>query len=168
MPITTLNNIVYESLVENLLVSSYCIKFRKDPLRWKEEGCYGFPATILLFSIADIIGSYIIGGSTKKHFEIFNNNDYYNLNLSENALEEMYKHYRCLITHNGAMPPGRLLDIGTNDDPVVIKTNSGEMILNLVPFWNKTYFCVEKFLKTVTLENNPQADHILNIPGLFS
>lgn len=159
-----LENLVFEALVENLLVARYFIDFRKDPLEWKRFGCYGFPAAILLFSITDMIGSYILGGSTKNHFNIFNNSDYYNLGLTDEELKELYDHYRCLLTHNGALPIGRLLDIGHSSQPIFTKTESGDLILNLVPFWNKTYYCVQKFLETVSLQGNMQAEYISKIP----
>lgn len=158
-----LENIVFEALVENLMVSRYCINFRKDPEKWKREGCYGFPAAILLFSIVDTIGSYIIGGKTREHFNIFNNPDYYNLSLPEEDIDELYKNYRSLLTHNGALPLGRILAIGESSDGVIKKIR-GAIILNLIPFWNVSYYSVEKFLKEVQLENNSQANLILKIP----
>jgi len=48
---------IKESLPELLSVSEYCVDFRKDPKIWGSEGCYGYPANILLLAIADAIGS---------------------------------------------------------------------------------------------------------------
>jgi hypothetical protein len=160
----TLDNIVFEAMVENLLVSRDCIYFRKDPMKWKRHGCYGFPATILIFSIADMIGSYILGGRTRNHFNIFKDKSYYNFELNDNDLNELYDNYRCLVTHNGALPLGRLLDIGNPNYPVIGRTSNGDLILYLIPFWNVTYYAVEKFLSTVTLKDNDLANKILSIP----
>jgi len=158
---TAIENLVFEALVENLLVSKYSLDFRKDPIKWGRPGCYGFPAAILLLSIADMIGSYVLGGNTRNHFNILNDNRYYDLRLSTEEIKEVYEKYRCRLTHNGALPLGRLLDIGSASDPILESLN-GNLKLNLVPFWNKSYYCVEKFVRTESLSSSTIAREILD------
>jgi hypothetical protein len=70
-----------ESLVEKLLVVKYCIEYRKDPKVWGSYDCFGHPSLVLLLSIVDTIGSFVIGGKTRNHFDILNDKKYYDLNL---------------------------------------------------------------------------------------
>ena len=48
-----LQSMLRESLPEMLLVAKYCIEFRKDTSIWSASGCYGYPAALILLSIAD-------------------------------------------------------------------------------------------------------------------
>ena len=135
-----------ETLVEMVAVSDYCINFRKDPKIWGSHGCYGYPSAILLFSIMDSIGSYILGGSTRNHFNILNHPDYYNLGLSDKDVKIIYENYRCLLTHNSAMPMDHFLDIGTIKSPVFEYKNKKPYI-NLVPLLDISKKSVSEFLK---------------------
>jgi len=155
---------VKESLVEIFLVAQDCVNFEKDPKIWGSNGCYGFPAAILLFSIADCIGSYVIGGkTTEDHFNILNDKNYYNLELSKTDLNFIYKKYRCLLTHNSAMPPDTLLDIGVVTDAVFSRINNTP-IIKLAPFLEVTKYSLKIFLKNAneTINNSQQ---LLNILG---
>jgi hypothetical protein len=151
-----------ESLVEMTLVAKYCLEFRKDIRTWGAPGCYGYPAAILLFSIADSIGSYVIGGRTKKHFNILKHKEYYNLTLSDKKIDVIYKKFRCLLTHNTALPEGAQLSLGKKTDPVFQIINSN-VRLNLIPFYYKTVNAGLKFLKNVKIivPNSEQLKKIL-------
>jgi hypothetical protein len=54
-------DMVQESLVEKLICSKFAIEYQKEPSEWGAEGCLGHPALTLLMSIADTIGSYVLG-----------------------------------------------------------------------------------------------------------
>ena len=136
---------VKESLVESFLVSKCCINFKKDPKLWGSHGCYGYPAAKLLFSIVDAIGSYVVGGSTRDHFEILNHPDYYNLELGDESIKTIYENYRGLLEHNSAMPFDHLLAIGNEEGKVFERTNDMPCI-NLVPLLNLTEKVLEKFI----------------------
>ena len=112
------SSMLRESLQEYLKVAEYCIQFRKDPKEWREGGCYGYPAAVMLFCILDTIGSYHHGrkefkvqidGKEKSinkdgyHFFFVLNSPYYNQSLSEADIKNLYDNYRCLLMHNGAM-----------------------------------------------------------------
>jgi len=135
-----------ESLVEMFLVAKYSIDFRKDPAVWGDEGCYGYPAAVLLFSIADSVGSYVVDGSNvKRHFGIFNYSDYYNLALSPEILKDIYTKFRSTLTHNAAMPPG--VRLSHNNGQSVFEIQDGILNLNLTLFLDATQRALVKFLE---------------------
>ena len=142
----TISSMLNESLVEIFLVAQYCVEYRKDPELWKSYGCYGYPAAILLFVIADAVGSYVIGGKTRKHFNILVDANYYNLNLKRNEIDLIYKKYRSLLTHNAALAVDTFLNIGTKNDPVFEYKNDNPCV-NLLPFLLLTKKVISKFLK---------------------
>ncbi|PYP85999.1 MAG: hypothetical protein DMG65_19635 [Candidatus Angelobacter sp. Gp1-AA117] len=137
-----------ESLPEMILVAEYCVTFRKDPKVWGSGGCYGYPPAVLLLSIADSIGSYILGGSVRNHFNILNNTKYYNLHLSASSIGIIYKDYRCKLTHNTVMAPEIFLDIGTNNDDV-FELQDGKPYFNLTPFLEVSKQSIKYFLATL-------------------
>lgn len=136
---------VRESLIETFLVSEYCINFRKDYSIWGSCGCYGYPAAKLLFSIIDTIGSYVIGGGSRKHFEILNHSDYYNLYLDEKSIKIIFENYRSLLEHNSVIPPNHILDIGTKDNKTFEMVDEKPHI-NLFPLLILTRGILKKFL----------------------
>ena len=145
-----------ESLPEMLIAASQCINYQKDKNIWGAPGCLGYPSALLLLSIANSIGSYVIeGGNTEKHFSILNDKEYYDLNLSAEDIRDLYDKYRNLLSHNAVLPYGVGLDIGSSSSPVFYK--EGDMKwLNLVPFYNLSVSVVKKFLdnSSVVLNNN--------------
>lgn len=139
-------SMLQESLVEIFLVSRDCINFRKDPKLWKSSGCYGYPALILLFVIADSIGSYVIGRNTRRHFDILDHPDFYNLKLGKNKIDIIYEKYRCLLTHNGVLAKNMFLNIGNNKS-AIFEINKKICSINLIPFLNLTKKVLKKFLE---------------------
>lgn len=150
-----------ESLPEMLLVAKYCIEFdEKKVPPWPALGCYGYPATLLLLSVADSIGSYIEKGNVENHFKILNSADYYGLNLSTNGLKIIYDNYRNLLSHNTVMATNVGLNTGSIDSPV-LQNNNGFYLLNLVPFYNKSVTAVNFFLSNpAVLKNNQTIENI--------
>lgn len=152
-----------ESLPEMYLVAKYCIEFHKDTNVWPKPGCYGYPAALLLLSIVDSLGSYIIDTSeVKKHFDILNHSDYYNLSLSDEEITIIYNKYRNLLSHNSVLAPEAVLAIGISTDLVYEKKN-GNPNLNLVPFLEKTRESLLKFLSdsATIVTNSKQLQNIL-------
>jgi hypothetical protein len=138
-------SMVKESLPEFVEVAEYCINYRKDPQKWSASGCYGYPANVLLLVIADAIGSYVIGGKTRQHFDILNHHDYYNLQLDERLVTKIYEAYRCLGTHNAVLGKDVMLDIGEDSGPIFLIKDE-KIWLFLRPFLNLTKHVVGKFL----------------------
>jgi hypothetical protein len=142
----SISSMLKESLPELINVAEYCINFHKDPVIWGSDGCYGYPAAILLFSIADNIGSYVINGGVRKHFDILKHKKYYNLNLRNKEIDIIYKSYRCSLTHNAVLGVNVALYIGKTDGDVFEFRDSMPYI-NLLPFLNITKKAVKIFLE---------------------
>jgi len=134
-----------ESLPEMLLAAKYCIEFKKDTSIWPAPGCYGYPAALILLSIADSIGSYVEHGNIENHFKIINNAGYYNLGVDKKSLDVIYKYYRNTLSHNSALTPNIVLSIGNLHEKVFEKIN-GIYTLRLVPFHNLSVVAVNKLL----------------------
>jgi len=139
-------SMLQESMVEMFFVAQFCINFRKDPNIWGFPGCYGYPGAMLLLSIADSLGSYIIDTKeTRPHFDILKHADYYNLAISDSNIEVIYTKYRNLLTHNSVIATEAWLDIGNNGDRV-FEIKDSRPYLNLFPFLDKTREVLIKFL----------------------
>lgn len=167
-------SLLKESLKELIFVADYCINYKKENPQWPNEqvdGCLGFPASILLFSIVDAIGSYyrkdedfiitVDGDDNKRiendsfqHFYILNSDYYDKQGLSEEFIKKIYNNYRCLLVHNAALPVDHFLEIGNLDDkPFAVKTNNGKDIpvVKMVPFLNVSKEAVKKFIQNVDM-----------------
>ena len=156
-------SLLRESITEYLVIADFCIRHRKDMAVWGSSGCFGYPAALLLFSIADSIGSYVLGADTKNHFKILTNEKYYNLILNDKELDLIYKDQRCLLTHNAALSLNVGLDIGENKNDI-FEYHSDKLFLNLEPFLELTKKVVIKFLGNVDeiVNNSAQLQKILN------
>lgn len=153
-------SMLHESLPEMLLVAKYCIEFRKDTKIWPVQGCYGYPATLLLLSIADSIGSYVEKGNVENHFKILKNPYYYGLNLSDDELKIIYDKYRNLLAHNTVMATNVGLNIGSINNPV-LQNKNGLHLLNLIPFYYVSVKSVSVFLSNPDmLKNNKTIENI--------
>jgi len=151
-----LKSMLNESLPEMLIAAKQCIDYHKDENIWGSPGCLGYPSALLLLSVANSIGSYVIGaGNTEKHFNILNHKEYYNLNLSAEDIKDLYNKYRNLLSHNAVLSYGVGLDIGGNSSPVFYKVGNIKL-LNLLPFYMLSISIVKKFLdnSSTILDNN--------------
>ncbi len=138
-------SMLQESLIEMILVADYCVHFEKDPQKWGAPGCYGYPAALILLSIADSIGSYVLEGSVENHFNILNHNDYYNLGLTEDEIKVIYNKYRNFLSHNSVIAPEAFLDIGDYENDV-FEIRDGRPFINLLPFLLLSKKVVKSFL----------------------
>ncbi len=140
-------SMLVESLREYFFVAEMCIQSRKDPQQFgtgAEYGCYGYPAGLLLLSIADCIGSYVLKGN---NFNILRESKYYNLPLSEKDVKIIDEYYRNSLVHNGLLIPGVALEIGSDTDAVYLVRHDGMPTLRLTPFLNATRIALETFFK---------------------
>jgi hypothetical protein len=156
-------SLLKESMMEYLAVSDFCVKYRKDKNVWGAPGCFGYSAAVLLLAIADAIGSYVIGGSTEDHFKILNHRDFYNLGLTEEELELVYKDHRCLLTHNATLSLNVGLSIGEGKKNT-IEHFDNKLYLNLEPFLALSKEVVNKFLNNAEeiVNSSKQIKKILN------
>lgn len=157
-----------ESLIEKILVADYCVKFRKDYNLWRSYGCYGYPAAVLLLSVVDTIGSFVIGKKTREHFDILDHPDYYNLGLGKKNIDTIYKNYRNLLVHNSVIACGCFLDIGNHSSPV-FEIKNKQPYLNLAPLLEINKIVVAKFLSQVNqvVYQSEQLEKILKLQQSF-
>jgi len=161
-----------ESVIEMLFTAKYCIKYRKGS-NWGSNqtgGCLGYPAAIILFSIADTIGSFcegnksfkikidgkdkVINSNNFEHFYILNSK-YYNQNLDEIAIKKIYQNFRSLLVHNLSLPPEHFLTIGHVWEELLGFVNDPRgkkhPIINLLPFLRISGYAVSEFIKDIDL-----------------
>lgn len=160
--------VLKESLVEMIHIADYCVTYNKtDRDKWGTNatgGILGFPATVILFSIIDCLGSVFSGDrnfkitidkqqryikDTPQHIYILNSK-YFSLDLSQTDLDNIYKNVRCTLTHNSLLPEGYILQIGTNEkSPFKIGINQLDKriyLINLIPLFNATKKAVDNFI----------------------
>ncbi|MEX1064142.1 MAG: hypothetical protein WD898_02195 [Candidatus Paceibacterota bacterium] len=149
------NSMKFESLLEILEVAEYCVNFDKSKSKnWAGwQGCYGYPAALLLLSIVDGVGAHIEGGGddTKQHFKILNNPKWYNLNLSDEHVETLRKGYRNKLNHENILGDNLVLNLGDPSDEVIISKNE-YTILNLKAFLVLTKKVISKLLPDLKLK----------------
>ncbi|OHD56957.1 MAG: hypothetical protein A2Y33_08325 [Spirochaetes bacterium GWF1_51_8] len=118
----TIKETIVESLNESLRLARVGIEYKKSKengILWKQpEGILGFPVTILLCSITDAIGSYILG--SKKSYEIIGDKDFYdfkdiNDSNKANYAEMLYTQYRNPLIHNQIIREQYRLDTRNSD-----------------------------------------------------
>jgi len=164
-----------DALKESLLAAKLCIDYKKGNDNWSTTGCLGFPGSILLFSMADAIGSYYRGrnefkikvnGSLRaikkptEHFFILNS-AYYGLTLEKEIIDQIYESYRCKLIHNSLLPQNHFLDIGNElDAPFVTDETEDKrkypIKVNLLPFYKISEKAVNRFLNSIT--NTPEIE----------
>lgn len=142
-------SMVHESLREMIQVARYCIDFKKsESQNWIGcNGCYGYPGALLLLSIVDALGTQIMGGGddTKKHFEVLNHPDYFDMKLQPEETEALRCEYRNYLSHNShisdyvAMSPG-------GESLRILENYNGILVLNLQPFLILSEEVVSKFI----------------------
>jgi len=154
-----------DSLKESLVATKWCIDYEKSNNDWQTKGCLGFPAAILLLSIADAIGSYFRGNKqfgikingereaiklNSQHFYILNS-DYCGLNLDKDIIDQIHRDYRNKIVHNFLLPLNHFLDIGNESDiPFVVEDDKEgkkyPIKINLLSFYKISEKAVKKFI----------------------
>ena len=140
-----------ESLRELVEVADYCINFRKDLADWGSQGCYGYPAAILLLNICDAIGQFKLGGSVRNHFNILNDSGYYNLELSNEEIKSIYEGYRCCLVHEAVLQERFFLHIG-NTGELIFEFTDNRPIFRLVPFLELTRIVVDQFISELNID----------------
>lgn len=158
-----------ESLDETLFTVNQCLNYRKlKASLWPKPhalgGILGFPATTLLFSLVDTIGSYCdnlevnVQGNIKTikattvhtHFFILNSK-YFGLNLSEKDIEKIFKCVRSTLSHNSIIGKEILLHPGSSDP--FIKVNQfegkGKYTIYLKSFYEACFKAVKMFKEDI-------------------
>lgn len=164
----SIQEMLNESMNELLLSARICLDHKKD-----NGGCLGYPAAISLFSIVETIASAYskrdgtgsltvtipdcpspkpIKG-TDDHFFILNSK-YFNQNLTQPVIQDVYKYYRSRLVHNAFILKNRFLEKGKpTDSPFIIADNqSGGKYLakiNLEAFYSICESAVPVFLNDI-------------------
>ena len=157
-----------ESLLEMLHVAEYAVTYRKtDRAKWADNatgGILGYPAVVVLFSIIDCLGSVFAGDnkfsipidgknrhirSASQHIIILNSK-YFNLDLSQIDLDNIYNNVRSTLTHNSLLPEGYILQTGENENlPFNIAINEFDKriyFINVIKLYEFTKRAVEEFM----------------------
>jgi hypothetical protein len=158
-------SLLKESLPEFLEAARYCVGFSKNS-GWGQQqvgGCLGYPATALMLSIADTIGSYSsdvavsIDSKTtnigSEHFRVFNST-FYSLALTGHVIDKLYQNYRNLLLHNAALANDHILFIDNSQSAPFVE-RKGKVDINVSGLLAVTSKAVAMFLQ--------QADSI--VPG---
>jgi hypothetical protein len=157
-----------ESINEMLHVAEYTVTYRKtDKAKWGDNatgGILGYPATVILFSIIDCLGSYFANDpkftviidkkerkikNARQHIYILNSK-YFNLNLSQIDLDNIYENVRSTLTHNSLLPEGYILQVGENEKiPFNIAVNEFDKriyFINVIRLFEITKKAIEEFI----------------------
>ncbi len=173
MIVNSIKEMLKESLSEMIHVAEYCYETKKD-----NGGCYGYPCSILLFSVLDTIGSFYKGkdysitidGKDKKikntvqHFYILNSKDFYNQNLTEEEIKIIYDNYRSTLTHNSSMPPKYAIEMGDIKDNLFTISDREWPVLNLTKFLHLSKISVDNFIQNIEkiVPNSIQENNLVN------
>ncbi|GAA5220833.1 hypothetical protein [Membranihabitans marinus] len=138
---------VIEYLEESIYIVKYCLEYRKNESWGKphvKNGRLGYPAFTLMMNIIDCINSFIcknpkyqikakVNGEQNKishssGYRVFYilNSKFFNLNLSDDIIKELYINGRNSIIHNGHI--GRDIELlpTTNHLPIEINSIKGK------------------------------------------
>ncbi|MEB2786398.1 hypothetical protein [Algoriphagus persicinus] len=159
------SEMLLESLDEILFSARQCLDYRKtNSSIWPKPhaigGTLGFPATLLLFSIVDTIGSYydnlevpcdgkritIKPDKVKSHFYILNSH-LFNLNLSEVDFEQIFSAIRNKLSHNSLIGGEILLHPGKKAPFIEAKSirGKGRYTVYLNGFYEACESAINKF-----------------------
>lgn len=135
------------SLKEILVSVDSMLKYKKEKKVWEHTGCLGYPATILLLSVVDAMGTHICKGSVENHFNILKDRKYFSdFEFHTKDVKAIYKGFRCKLVHNSLMYVNFTLDIKSpNGTPII--WNDDKPTLYLVDFNNLVKKAADKFLK---------------------
>jgi hypothetical protein len=164
-----------ESLLEMLHVAEYTVTYRKtDKAKWADNatgGILGYPAVVVLFSIIDCLGSVFAGDSkftvpvdgknkpikkASQHIYILNSK-YFNLDLSQIDLDNIYKNVRSTLTHNSLLPEGYILQTGENENlpfnVAINELNKRIYFINVIKLHEFVQKAVQEFINDLKAGN---------------
>jgi len=154
-------SMLQESLPEYLCAARWCVQFRKDD-SWPAPGRLGYPAALMLFCIADSIGSYHrrghggilatvdgkpakIGLSGPSRLYVLNT-EYYGQTLSHAEIAQLYSRFRGVLVHNAALAPDWHL-ISKPALPDAFPQFGGQLSVNIDGFLRVSERAVAAFLE---------------------
>ena len=172
---TSISAVLATTLREYLSASKLALEFRKPPDWGSEAGhCLGFSTALLLFCVADAIGSYhrgsstvfpvdgkmrLIDGSDFRHFFVLNGPEYYGQTLGHTQIKDLYDDYRSLLAHNATLAIGRAIIVDPSDAQV-FPIQDNHLMVNLLAFHNRSIAAVENFLGKGVAESSRVAKNL--------
>jgi hypothetical protein len=164
-----------ESLLEMLHVAEYTVTYRKtDKVKWAANatgGILGYPAVVVLFSISDCLGSVFAGDNkftvpvdgknrpirnASQHIYILNSK-YFNLDLSQIDLDNIYKNVRSTLTHNSLLPEGYILQTGDKENlpfnVAINELNRRIYFINVIKLHEFVQRAVQEFINDLDAGN---------------
>jgi len=133
----SLDTMAIEAIEEYLAVSAHCLSSVKQ-----DGGCYGYPATLLLFCVTNALGVYLAGESVtvgqhsqqireKKPFRVFNH-ECFGLALDEEEIRRLEVAYRNRLAHNAFIDIGAGLVADPSGPPFAFTPD--QIKINVVSF----------------------------------
>jgi hypothetical protein len=121
------NSLTIEAIEEYLDIARLCITNRKQ-----DGGIYGCPATVLLFSVINAIGTSQL--ACNEPFRVLKEKPF-SCPLNDRQIKQLEQWYRNLLTHNGMIAPGACLTPEDGGEP--FKFDRGEpIIIRVKPLYN--------------------------------
>lgn len=119
-----LSGMAVEAINEYLVVAKFCLDSRKS-----DGGCYGYPATLLLFCVVNAVSGFVDGETvcidgkerriTKTEpFRVFNH-ELFGLNLEGNAIKLLENSYRNRLAHNAIIERDAIL-LPSDEEPAFV------------------------------------------------
>jgi hypothetical protein len=156
-------SMLQESLREYLCVAKWCVQYQKDA-SWgtgQTGGRLGYPAAVMMFCIADTIGSFHRADASFRaavdgkavtirqqgfhHFYVLNS-DYYQQSLSGETIKRLYANFRDLLVHNAALAPEHIL-ISLPTVPDAFPMVNDRQLVNIDGFLRISDTAVKLFLE---------------------
>jgi hypothetical protein len=101
-------------------------------------GVYGYPAVLLLFSVAEALSRYRAGNAFQLVVEIFPH-------LTDGQIKTLREWYRHLLAHQAVIMPGGMLSPETVGNPVEVNEQGEPTLIRVVPFYNAVCDAWAKF-----------------------
>jgi hypothetical protein len=135
---TSFYTMAIEAIDEYLQASADCLNFAK-----RDDGVLGYPATLLLFCVANALGVYLSGESVTiagrpqkitdgEPFRVLNH-ECFGLGLDHEQIKRLERVYRNALAHNAIIDLGAIL-VAHVDGPVFRFRPNGNVRINLQSF----------------------------------
>lgn len=139
-----------EAIDEYFTASENCLRFRKP-----DDGCLGYPATLLLFCVINALGICLHGDSVTidgrlqtitpgEPFRILNH-ECFGLGLSHKEIKLLEESYRNRLAHNAIIDVGSFLLPRSDDPPFVFE--SGQVGIKVFSFHQLVVRAYSRFPK---------------------
>jgi hypothetical protein len=145
-----LRTMAMEAIDEYLQASKLCLERRKP-----DNGCLGYPSTLLLFCVVNALGTYLVGDSIEiekrlqkitrgEPFRVLNH-VCFGLTLSNKEIRLLKHSYRNALAHSAIIEYGTSLLPSDEDPPFTFE--SGLVEIRVFSFYRCVWRAWERFPK---------------------